>query len=93
LSVTVIVHIVVPVALFATLRCLYTWRCQPDYVVVPYDENTKGEPVQQIVPIGTAYSIVMPLILFLYSFFLRWQGYHAILAVLLITRVRSYINT
>lgn len=93
LSVTVIVHIVVPVALFATLRCLYTWRCQPDYVVVPYDENTKGEPVQQIVPIGTAYSIVMPLILFLYSFFLLWQGYHAILAVLLITRVRSYINT
>jgi hypothetical protein len=92
LSITVIVHIIVPVALFATLRCLYTWRCQPDYVVVPYDVNTKGEPVQQIVPIGTAYSIVMPLILVVYSFFLLWQGYHVILLVLLFTRVRSCIR-
>lgn len=90
LSITVIVHVILPVTLFATMRCLYTWRCQPEYVVVPTNEITKAESVHQIVPIGTAYSIVMPLVLVLYSFVLLWQGYHLILVALLFTRIRSW---
>ena len=91
LSITVIVHVIIPLALFASLRCLYTLEWQSAYVPVPVDDTSKTYAQEQVVPIGIAYTIVMPLVLCLYSFLALWQGYHIILLVLLITRTRSYV--
>ena len=93
LSLTVILHIVVPVLLAATLRCMYICRCRQGYVVVPSEEASKGERVLVSVPIGTAYYIGMPILLVLYSFLALWQGYHLIILILVFTRLRSYANS